>query len=142
MARYGDRMSELDFWVGDWDAEWDGGRGRNTVTRELGGRVYVERFRASDDESFEGMSLSVRDDATGAWRQTWADSDGGYWAFVGGPQEDGTFVFGTPGPVDAEKVHKRMVFSDVTEDSFAWRWEFSADGRDWEQRWAIRYRRR
>ena len=83
MARYGDRMSELDFWVGDWDAEWDGGRGRNTVTRELGGRVYVERFRAGDDESFEGMSLSVRDDSTGAWRQTWADSDGGYWAFVG-----------------------------------------------------------
>lgn len=134
-------MDGLDFWVGEWDAEWDGGRGRNTVTREAGDRVYVERFRAAGDEPFEGMSLSVRDGA-GEWRQSWADSDGNYWAFVGGPQPDGTFVFRTPGPVDADHVYKRMVFSDVAPDSFAWRWEFSADGETWEQRWSIRYRRR
>jgi len=135
-------MSELDFWVGDWDAEWEGGRGRNVVVRELGDRVYVERFRALGEEVFEGISLSVRDEVSGTWRQTWADSEGSYWAFVGGPEPDGTFVFGTPGPVDREHLHKRMVFSDIGSDSFAWRWEASPDGQVWEQRWAIRYRRR
>lgn len=134
-------MDGLDFWVGDWDAQWDGGRGRNTVTQAALDRVYVERFRAEGDEPFEGMSLSVCD-RTGEWRQSWADSDGNCWAFVGGPQPDGTFVFGTPVPVDADQVFKRMVFAEIAADSFAWRWEFSADGEAWEQRWAIRYRRR
>ena len=116
--------------------------GRNRVTRDLGGRVIVERFEAAGDEPFSGMSLSVLDPTSGRWRQTWADSNGGYWAFVGGPQPDGTFVFATPGPVDAERVHKRMVFSDIHDDSFAWRWEFSPDGVVWEQRSAISFTRR
>ena len=35
-----------------------------------------------------------------------------------------------------------MVFSDVTDDAFHWRWERSQDGETWEQRWAIDYTRR
>ena len=135
-------MSALDFWVGDWDATWDGGTGRNTVTRQLGGRVYVERFEAHGEEPFSGMSLSVQKAGTDEWRQTWADSEGSYWAFVGGPQDDGSFVFATPDRVDAEQVYKRMVFSDITPDAFRWRWEFSPDNEVWQQRWAISYVRR
>jgi hypothetical protein len=135
-------MAGLDFWVGEWRATWDGGTGTNTVTRELGGRVVVERFEAEGDEPFHGMSVSLDDPVTGIWRQTWVDSEGSYWAFVGGPQDDGSFVFGTPGPVDTDQVFKRMVFSNIAEGSFDWRWEFSADGTSWEQRWAIRYERR
>src|SRR5262249_28860303 len=97
---------------------------------------------AHGDEAFVGMSISVEDPASGTWRQTWADSAGSYWAFVGGPQPDGSFVFGTPTPVDADQVFKRMVFSDIGQDSFDWRWEFSPDGRTWDQKWTIRYRRR
>jgi hypothetical protein len=135
-------MSELDFWVGDWDAVWDGGTGRNTVTREAGDRVYVERFEALGDEPFSGMSLSVRHAGTGEWRQTWADSEGSYWSFVGSVLADGSFVFATPDRVDEEQAFKRMVFSDVTEEAFHWRWERSRDGETWEQRWAIDYTRR
>ena len=134
------RADGLDFWLGDWVATWDGGSGRNSVTRELGGKVLVERFVADPPETFAGTSLSVGDDH-GRWRQTWADSEGSYWTFVGGPQTDGTFVLATTTPVDAQQVYKRMVFSDIEADSFRWRWEFSPDGRDWEQRWAISYRR-
>jgi hypothetical protein len=36
---------------------------------------------------------------------------------------------------------KRMVFSDVEDDSFHWRWESSTDGTAWIERWAIDYRR-
>lgn len=61
---------------------------------------------------------------------------------MGGPRDDGTFVLGTDQPVDADRVYKRMVFSDITATSFSWRWESSPDGDDWQQRWAIRYTRR
>lgn len=133
-------MAGLDFWIGDWVASWDGGVGTNSVSRELDGHVVVERFEAAGDEPFSGMSVSVEDSA-GNFRQTWVDSAGSYWAFVGGPQADGSFIFATPEPVDADHVFKRMVFSKIATDSFDWRWEFSADGASWEQRWAIRYTR-
>jgi hypothetical protein len=61
---------------------------------------------------------------------------------VGGPQPDGTFVFATPDPVDADHLYKRMVFSEITESGLAWRWETSPDGADWQRRWAITYGRR
>jgi hypothetical protein len=135
-------MSGLDFWIGDWDAAWDGGTGRNVVSRELDDRVIVERFEAHGADAFTGMSISVQEAGTGLWRQTWADSLGSYWTFVGGPQDDGSFVFATPVPVDADQVFKRMVFFDIHEDAFSWRWEFSPDAVSWQPRWAISYVRR
>lgn len=134
-------MDALDFWIGEWDASWDGGSGINIVTREFGGHVIVERFEAGPPEPFSGLSVSVHDSASGQWRQTWVDSTGSYWAFAGGPGDDGSFVFATPERVDADQVFKRMVFSNIAHDTFDWRWEFSHDGRQWEQRWAIQYRR-
>jgi len=132
----------LDFWLGDWVAEWDGGSGTNTVTRELGGRVIIERFEALAPEPFSGLSVSVFDSAAGQWRQTWVDSSGSYWAFTGGPQADGTFMLATPERVDKDSMFKRMVFFNIEQDSFDWRWESSADGQEWTQRWAIHYQRR
>jgi len=130
---------DLDFWIGSWDCTWDGGQGRNTVTRELGGHVVVERFEALGDDPFDGLSVSVVDPVTGAWRQTWVDSTGSYWAFLGGRRADGTVVFGTPDRVDAERLYKRMIFSEIGPDGFRWRWESSPDRRLWTQKWAITY---
>lgn len=132
----------LDFWLGDWVAEWEGGSGSNAVTRELDSRVVVERFEAEGPEPFSGLSVSVFDSVAGLWRQTWVDSSGNYWAFTGGPQDDGTFVFATPERVDKDRMLKRMVFSAIEPDAFDWRWEVSEDGTVWAQRWAIHYRRR
>ncbi len=135
-------MDALDFWIGEWVATWEGGGGSNVVTREFGGNVVVERFEADGPQPFSGLSVSVHDPAAGQWRQTWVDSTGNYWAFAGGAQDDGTVVLATPGRVDADQAFKRMVFSGIEPDAFDWRWEFSEDGAHWEQRWAIRYRRR
>ena len=135
-------MDALDFWIGEWDATWEGGSGTNTVTRELGGHVVVERFEAGAPDPLSGLSVSVPDPAGNRWRQTWVDSTGNYWAFVGGPQEDRTFVFETPDRVDTDQVFKRMLFSGIEPDAFDWRWEFSPDGQRWQQRWAIHYQRR
>jgi hypothetical protein len=133
---------DLDFWLGTWDCTWEGGRGTNTVTRELDGHVVVERFEAVGDEPFSGLSVSAPDPLTGGWRQTWVDSTGSYWAFVGGRRSDGTFVLGTADRVDADRLYKRMIFSDIGPDGFAWTWEGSPDRRTWTQKWAITYRRR
>jgi hypothetical protein len=131
----------LDFWLGEWDCAWEGGSGTNHVTREFDGAVVVERFEAFAPEAFTGTSLSVFDEHLSTWRQTWADSDANYWAFVGSAAE-GEVVFATPGPVDREHLYKRMVFSDIEPDRFRWRWESSPDGAGWTERWAIAYRRR
>ncbi len=130
---------DLDFWLGSWTCTWDGGSGTNRVTREFGERVIVERFEAISPEPFRGMSVSVFDPHSG-WRQTWVDANGSYWHFLGGVADDG-FVFATSGPVDTEQVYKRMVFSDIADDRFHWRWEASPDGAAWTARWSIDYRR-
>jgi hypothetical protein len=135
-------MDALAFWLGEWTCTWEGGSGTNAVTRELGDHVVVERFEALEPDRWSGLSVSVPGPANGTWRQTWVDSNGSYWHFEGGPQDDGTFVFATPGPVDEDRRFKRMVFSAIEPDGFDWRWESSTDGSTWEERWAIRYDRR
>jgi len=131
----------LDFWLGQWDCTWDGGSGTNAITRELEGAIVVERFEALAPDRWSGMSVSAFDPADERWRQTWVDSNGSYWHFIGA-LVDGDLAFATHEPVDADAAFKRMVFSAVTPDGFDWRWERSPDGVAWEVRWAITYRRR
>ena len=130
----------LDFWLGSWTCTWAGGHGTNDITRELGDRVVVERFRASAPRPFEGLSVSAFDPISG-WRQTWVDSNGSYWHFVGSPRTEG-FTFVTPDRVDADQLFKRMVFSNIADTGLDWRWESSGDGSTWTENWAIRYARR
>jgi hypothetical protein len=133
--------AQLDFWIGEWDCTWEGGSGRNTVTRELGDHVILERFRANPPETFTGTSVSVFTPGLG-WRQTWVDDRGSYWAFVGGMQDD-SMVFATEDVEGGRAVHKRMVFSEIRPDAFIWSWERSEDaGTTWAQAWRIEYRRR
>jgi hypothetical protein len=79
----------LDFWLGDWRCGWEGGEGRNRITKELGDRVMVERFESLAPDRWSGMSLSVFDERHG-WRQTWVDSTGNYWAFRGSLHPEGS----------------------------------------------------
>ena len=73
-------------------------------------------------------------------------STGNYWALEEGrDQDDLTFeVDEIEVREDGSRVdvRKRMVFSDIAEDSFHWRWERSVDdGSSWEPLWAIDYHR-
>jgi hypothetical protein len=132
--------AQLDFWIGEWDCTWQGGSGRNTITRELGDRVILERFRANPPEVFNGTSLSVFTSGVG-WRQTWVDDQGSYWAFTGGMADD-KMVLATMDTEAGRSVHKRMVFSDIGPQAFTWSWERSEDaGVTWKQVWRIGYRR-
>jgi hypothetical protein len=133
--------AQFAFWVGEWDCTWEGGAGRNTVTREHEGRVILERFREDPPGAFRGTSLSVFTPGIG-WRQTWVDDQGNYWAFDGGMEGD-DMVLATVESEDGREVRKRMVFTDITPDAFTWRWERSEDdGATWSLTWSIDYRRR
>lgn len=139
-----DDGTELDFWLGEWDVTWgDDGRGTNRLSRILGGRVILEEFSGSSSRgSLEGRSFSVFDPERRVWRQTWVDDQGSYLDFVG-DRDDGDFVFRRHAPELGPNAEQRMVFRDVTLDSFHWRWERSDDG--WQTSevvWAIDYRRR
>ncbi|MBA3738027.1 MAG: hypothetical protein H0W97_05630 [Actinobacteria bacterium] len=132
--------ASLDFWLGNWTCTWDGGNGRNTITKELRGLVVVERFESLRPDRWSGMSLSVFDERHG-WRQTWVDSTGNYWAFRGSPHAEG-FSFSVTEVEDGREIAKRMVFSDIEADRFRWRWERSGDGgTPWEPLWTIDYQR-
>ena len=145
---------QLDFWVGHWDAEFtnpDGttGRGVNRITRnEYGDCVIAEYFRqpgaGPGGGDFLGASYSTYDRSTRSWRQMWVDNQGGLFDLRGGPVSGQRHSFelvnieprGNPPRV------MRMIWEDVTQDAFLWRWQAQQADGDWRDQWVIRYRRR
>jgi hypothetical protein len=144
----GPEYRALDFWVGEWIAEWElqGGKGTGTnrITRdEYGDCVITERFR-SDDGSLDGVSISTYRPGTRQWRQTWMDDQGGHFDLFGGPASgtDYAFAIENKRPVETAPF-QRMIFQDVKPDSFTWRWQSRAKAEDqWSDSWVIRYRRK
>ena len=145
----GPEYRALDFWVGEWDAEFalpGGGTGRaaNRITRdEFGDCVIAEHFD-QPDTGFAGASYSSYDRHKKKWVQTWVDNSGGYITLIGGPVEGRPhrFELVTLDPRGPQQVHFRMIWQDVKPDSFTWHWQArQTDGR-WADSWVIRYKRR
>jgi len=135
--------TELEFWLGIWEASWNGGRGTNRLERVLDGKVIHERFEAAPDAdgALIGESWSVFDPARALWRQTWVDNQGSYLDLVVS-RVDGWFAFEREAPEVGEGARQRMVFRDVEAARFRWTWELSRDrGVAWTIRWEIDYRR-
>jgi len=137
--------SQLDFWVGTWDAQWtdangDVQHGRNVITRELGNCMIEENFDGAPGNTLIGHSISMYVGRLGHWKQIWMDNSGGFIDLYGGPDEEG-FHFTMERPVEAAP-HLRMIFRDITEDSFEWHWQNSQDGGEtWADQWHISYSR-
>lgn len=138
--------SELDFWLGRWNATWAGGEGTNRLERILGGHVIHEQFEGGEidgkpAERLHGQSWSVFEPERRLWRQTWVDDAGGYFDLVG-DRVDGWFAFVRAAPEKGADARQRMVFRDVQAEAFRWTWELSLDGgATWATRWEIAYRR-
>ena len=134
---------ELDFWLGSWNATWEGGHGTNRIERTLDGRVIHERFAEASEAAsrLTGESWSVFDPSRALWRQTWVDNQGGYLDLLG-ERVDGWFAFVREAPELGEATRQRMVFRDIEPARFRWTWELSEDaGQTWSIRWEIDYRR-
>ncbi len=134
----------LDFWVGEWNAQWDGGGGTNSIKRILNDSVIQENFSITHGQGkgFLGISISAFDKKKKVWRQAWADSSGGFLSLVG-RQEDDKKIFETLSENKNQSTAKyRMVFSNIKENSFSWDWMSSKDGgKSWEVNWRIHYER-
>lgn len=137
--------SQFDFWVGKWNAEgkslngtsWVETKGcKNEITHSFDGHVVQENFHGP---GMHGMSVSVYNSAAKKWFQTWVDDQGGYIALHGG-MTDGKMILETnPGPKGGMS---RMVFSNITKDSFDWDWQSSKDsGKTWTLQWHLKYTR-
>ena len=147
---------QLDFWVGDWELEFDlpgGGKGSasNRITNdEFGPCAIVERFvqpgGGPGGADYVGGSYSAWDPQTGKWRQMWVDNGGTPFVLVGGPVTGQPHVFELHtteprGPAGQVKP-RRMIWESVTADSLVWRWQArEADG-SWSDMWVLRYRRK
>ncbi len=136
----------LDFWVGDWVAHDDKGQaiGTNRITRdEYGDCVITEHFRMADG-SLTGHSVSIYRPALKQWRQTWVDSQNGFFDLSGGPVSGGDHVFALENKrVTETRAHQRMIWQDVKPDSFTWRWQQRTKADEpWADSWVIFYKRK
>jgi hypothetical protein len=133
---------DFDFWVGEWDARWEGGHGSNTITSELGGAVILERFDGRPGTTLQGLSVSVFDRERECWRQTWVDSHGGYLDFAGGVGDDGVMELRHEKRGNGDAVVPfRMRFTEVESHSFVWLWERGEAEGSWSEQWRIDYTR-
>jgi len=139
---------QLDFWVGEWDLEWDAGdgntgHGTNIITNTpYGDCVITENFNGAPTMQFKGMSVSTFHKPAGMWRQAWVDDQGGYFSLYGGPQDDGTFKLDMT-RLNEKAPYRRMVWKDITTDSLTWHWQgHNADETEWSDQWVIRYKRK
>ena len=140
----------FDFWLGDWAVTWknaDGsaGKARNRIIRTLDGQVIEEQFEEDPADAgplLRGHSISVLQKATGTWRQSWADNQGGFFAFTASVDGDKR-IFATDFTTDGDKIKgQRMIFRNITHDAFMWDWEGTTDGgKSWKLLWQIAYKR-
>ena len=133
-----ERSGDFDFWLGEWECTWDGGRAQNSVQKILGGRVVLESFDGSADADIRGMSVSVWDAAHARWAQTWVDNHGNVFQLTGGLREDGAMEIRTAPGLDGSV--RRMTFANIEADRFDWEWAASTDS-GWKPLWSLRYTR-
>lgn len=141
--------SLFDFWVGEWNLIWknpDGSTstGRNVITKILDGKAIHEDFigLTGQTKGYKGESISILDNRTGIWKQTWVDNQNAFLVFNGGP--DGANRFFEHEFLQNGKMHKgKMIFRNITYDKFTWDWMKSEDsGKSWNIQWSIQYERK
>lgn len=137
---------QFDFWIGKWKVAWentDGSRseGTNTVNLILDGCVIEENFDGNPAMPFRGKSVSAYNKNEKVWQQTWVDNSGAYLLFTG-VMEDDKMILSRTMETSNGTVIQRMVFYNITKDSFEWNWESSTDnGSNWILNWKINYSR-
>lgn len=136
--------ADFDFWLGAWDLTWGSdGKATNHITRVLDGQVIQEQFDARPKDKLVGLSLTVYDDKSDSWKQTWVDNTGAYLDFTGGLNPDGTMELYRPAHTpDGDPMLQRMLWYNIRQNSLDWNWERSTDGgATWQTVWKIHYER-
>ncbi len=136
--------SQFDFWVGNWGLTYnDSLHASNEVTKDLDGCVIHEHFK-DPFSRMNGNSWSVYNAQTKKWQQTWVDNQGGYIVLTGAFNDGKMVLFTEPttGP-KGNKIQYRMVYHNITPQSFDWSWDLTRDeGKTWQANWVIHYQRK
>ena len=134
--------SEFDFWIGDWNLTWnDSLHGTNHIEKLYGNCTIHENFK-DPHSNFLGQSWSVYNPNAKLWQQTWVDNQGGYIVLTGNKEGNNIVLKTQERPTQKGKQQMRMVYENITPDSFDWRWEQSTDsGISWKTNWLIHYKR-
>lgn len=139
---------QFDFWVGKWEIvgrsrpspdseQWTETKCTNEVRKTHDGRVIEENFKTT---GFTGQSWSVYNAKRKVWQQTWVDNSGAYLLFEG-TVANGEMILNPVG-VPKEAPVRRMVFRNITKNSFEWHWQ-QADGKGgFATIWELNYRRK
>lgn len=118
--------------------KWQETRGHNMIRKILKGKIVEENFEMP---GLVGRSVTAYNPQRKKWFQTWVDDGGAYIALSGGMQGKNMILTSIPGPKNP-RAFSRMVFSDITPESFHWRWEGTKDaGKNWSLQWELNYRR-
>lgn len=140
--------SQFDFWIGDWMATWaDTLHGSNHIEKMFDNCTIHENF-SNPHGNFLGQSWSVYNVNYKKWQQTWVDNQGGYINLTGGIMGDSMILTTAERNVPVSistsgKIMSRMVYYNITPNSFDWSWEASTDGgTSWKQNWLIHYTRK
>jgi hypothetical protein len=141
--------NEFDFWLGEWDLTWPGQHqdeklhGSNTVRRVLNGCVIHEQFDGGTATPLRGISLTTYNSKLKEWQQTWVDNEATYLDFAGGLRKGEMVLERETKSSDGSSLRQRMVYKNITGDSFDWSWEQSKDGGNtWLVIWPIHYSRK
>jgi len=136
--------NQFDFWVGDWNGAYgDTAHATNAITKEFDGCLIHEHFN-DPAQYYKGESWSMYNPKQQIWQQTWVDNQGAYIALTGKFENNEMTLSTQPkaGP-NGKPIVNRMVYSNITKDSFDWRWESTQDeGKTWTENWKIRYTRK
>jgi hypothetical protein len=138
---------QFDFWVGQWDLEWEGPnnakvKGTNTIQKIFDGCVIQENFK-DPSTAFYGMSVSMFNTRLNKWQQTWVDNQGSYLDFVGEFRGGRMILERKAQNKDGLEFLQRMVFYNISAKQLDWNWERSDDnGNTWKLMWKIHYVRK
>lgn len=153
-----EHMQQMNWFVGDWNVvsrykDDSGNWIEENVTSFneyiIGGNVIFEHFVGPlFGEPFEAWSLRKYNVSSEKWEQRWVDNTAGGFANWTGTWDEtakeftgyANRSFKDDGTMNDVAV--REIFSDITEDGFAWRYEQTSDaGANWEVTWTLDYTR-
>jgi len=136
--------SQFDFWVGEWDAIYSDTLkpALNKITRPYNNCIIQENFY-DPNTNFYGMSVSGYNAQNKQWQQTWVDSQGAYIALTGEFKDGKMQLNSERFQPDGKKILLRMLYYNISKESFDWSWDSSIDGgKTWVVNWKIHYKRR
>lgn len=135
--------AQFDFWLGTWSGIYSDTLKPvlNIISKPIGNCLIEENF-FDPNNSFRGKSLSAYNAKTKKWQQTWVDNTGAYISLTGEFNDGKMQLFNEMIKADGKKIIQRMLYFNITDTSFDWSWEASADnGITWATNWKIHYKR-